>query len=441
MEGASLDTAMGPGRIAFGYPDFRRFFATSVISSLALEMQITAVSWQVYQLTGDPLHLGLVGLAQFAPFPLLFLVAGAAADRIPRIRILQSTIAVQLLCAVAFFAATVGNRGTLPAIFSILILLGIARAFQAPVRPAILPILVPKEHFANAVAWSSTGSQIARIGGPALAGVLLVLGVEVVHGVVVVLVAMALLFAFRVQAKAQILTKGRPTLRSTLAGFRFIRSRQVILGAISLDLFAVLLGGARALLPIFAVDILGVGAVGFGALRAAPVIGSLISALVLTQRPIRSRAGFKLLISVAAFGGATCVFGLSTSFYLSFLALLTLGVADSVSVFIRANLVQIITPDDMRGRVSAVSSVFIGASNELGEFESGITAAWWGVIPAVLVGGIGTIVVAMVFGLAMPRLRQVDSLDPDRLIRDHRGIISPDLEADEPHRPQPTAWE
>ncbi|MBU1227015.1 MAG: MFS transporter [Actinobacteria bacterium] len=413
------------GRVAFGYPDFRNFFGTSVLGSLAVEMQITAVSWQVYQLTGDPLHLGLVGLAQFAPFPLLFLAAGAAADRFPRVRIVQATMAVQLLCAAAFLTVTVGDAATMPMIFSILILLGVARAFQSPARPAILPLLVPPEHFPNAVAWNSAGSQTARIGGPAVAGALLILGVEVVYGAVVVLAAAALGFAFRVHARSQILDKGRPTLRTILAGFRFIWSRPVILGAISLDLFAVLLGGATALLPIFAVDILGVGAVGYGALRASHVIGSLVSSLVLTQRPILRRAGSKLLASVAVFGAATCVFGLSTTFWLSFLALFALGAADAVSVFIRSNLVQVITPDAMRGRVSAVNSIFIGASNELGEFESGVTAAWWGVVPAVLVGGIGTIVVAVVFGFAIPRLRRVDSLDHIRLIRDHREVTGP----------------
>jgi MFS family permease len=416
-EGASI----GSGRVAFRHPDFSNFFGARFFDRLALEMQITAVSWQVYLLTREPLDLGLVGLAQFLPFLLLFLVAGAAADRVPRIRIMQGTVVVQLACAGAFLGMTVAGRVSLPAIFGVLALLGTARAFQAPVQMALVPILVPAEHFANAVAWNSAAMQTARIGGPALAGGLLLLGVDVVYAVVAACVLVSLVFVLRVRAKGQILSRDRPSVQTTLAGIRFIWSRQVILGAISLDLFAVLLGGATALLPIFAVDILGVGAVGFGALRASEVVGSLCCTLVLTQRPIRRRAGVKLLSAVMVFGGAICLFGLSTSFWLSFLALFTLGAADAVSVFIRNNLVQIITPDEMRGRVSAVSSVFIGASNELGEFESGLTAAWWGVVPAVLVGGIGTVVVAVGFGLFLPRLRRVDSLDPAALIRDHRG--------------------
>lgn len=420
--GASART--GAGRVAFTHPEFRRFFGARFFDRLALEMQVTAVSWQVYQLTGDPLHLGLVGLAQFGPFLLLFLVAGAAADRFPRIRIMQGTVVVQLLCSAAFLGMTVAGRATLLAIFAVLVVLGVARAFQAPVQMAIVPILVPAEHFANAVAWNSSAMQIARIGGPALAGGLLVLGVDVVYGVVAAGVVLSLAFVVRIRARAQVISREGVSWRVVLAGLRFIWSRQVILGAISLDLFAVLLGGATALLPIFAVEILGVGAVGFGALRAAPVVGSLACMLVLTQRPVRRRAGAKLLAAVVVFGGAICVFGVSTSFWLSLTALFVLGAADAVSVFVRNNLVQIITPDEMRGRVSAVNSVFIGASNELGEFESGLTAAWWGPVPAVLLGGIGTIVIALTFGVLMPRLRRVDGLEPDELIREHHPIAA-----------------
>jgi MFS family permease len=422
--------------VAFGYADFRNFFGARFFDRLAMEMLVTAVSWQVYELTGNPLHLGLVGLAQFAPFLLLFLVAGAAADRFSRIRIMQGSVLVQLLCAGAFFTMTFTGHVSLPAIFSILVILGMARAFQGPVQQAIVPILVPAEHFANAVAWNSTAFQVARIGGPAVAGALLLLGVDVVYGVVAACVVASLAFVTRVRAEAQVLSKDPISWRGTLAGLRFIWSRQVVLGAISLDLFAVLLGGATALLPIFAVEILGVGAVGFGVLRSAPVVGSLASMLWLSQRPIRRRAGLKLLSSVALFGAAICVFGLSRTFWLSLLALVTLGATDSVSVFVRSNLVQIITPDEKRGRVSAVTAVFIGASNELGEFESGITAAWWGAVPAVLVGGIGTVIIAVAFGWLMPRLRRVDGLDPEALIREHGevsgGSSPPPPEAGDP---------
>jgi hypothetical protein len=243
-----------------------------------------------------------------------------------------------------------------------------------------------------------------------------------VYAFTTALLSVALMIVLRMRVTGQVVSRERPTLRSVLAGFRFIWSRKVILGAISLDLFAVLLGGATALLPIFAVDVLGVGEVGFGALRAAQVLGELAGAFVLTQRPLRRRAGRSLLVSVAVFGGATCVFGLSTVFWLSFVALFTLGAADAFSMYIRSNLVQIVTPDDKRGRVSAVNGIFIGASNELGQFESGITAAWWGVVPAVLVGGVGTIVIAVVFAFVFPALRRVDSLDPDDLVRRYREV-------------------
>jgi NADH:ubiquinone oxidoreductase subunit K len=414
--------------VAFHYPDFRYFLAARFFDRLAVEMLITAVSWQVYQLTRNPLHLGLVGLVQFAPFLLLFLVAGAAADRLPRRHILRGSITVQLLCAAAFLGLTLGGRVTLPAIFTILVFLGLARAFQAPVQMAIVPLLVPAEHFANAVAWSSAAFQTARIGGPAAAGALLLLGVDVVYAVVVAGSVASLVLVFRVRASSQVLSTEPHTWRSALAGLRFIWSHRVVLGAISLDLFAVLLGGATALLPIFAVEILGVGAVGFGALRAAPVVGALACMLILAQRPIRRRAGSKLLFAVGVFGAAICVFALSRSFWLSLAALFVLGAADAVSIFVRNNLVQIITPDEMRGRVSAVNSVFIGASNELGEFESGFTAAWWGAVTAVLVGGLATIGVAIGFALCLPRLRRVDSLDPDALRREHgegAGAVPP----------------
>ena len=421
MGGGGTAAVRQGGRAAFRHAGFRNFLGARFFDRLAMEMLITAVSWQVYELTGDPWHLGLVGLAQFAPFLLLFLVSGAAADRLPRLRIMQAGVAVQFCCVAAFLGMTVADRASLPAIFAVLSLLGLARAFQAPVQMALVPLLVPAEHFANAVAWNSTAFQIARIGGPALAGALLLLGLDVVYGLVAACVAASLLFVARVHPPAQVMSTGPFTWRGALAGLRFIWSRQVVLGAISLDLFAVLLGGATALLPIFAVEILGVGAVGFGALRSAPVVGSLACMLLLTQRPIRRRAGLKLLFSVGVFGIAICVFGLSTTFWLSLLALVVLGAADAVSVFVRNNLVQIITPDERRGRVSAVNSVFIGASNELGEFESGMTAAWWGVVPAVLVGGLGTIGIALAFALLMPSLRRVDSLDPEALLREHGG--------------------
>jgi MFS family permease len=405
------------GWVAFQHADYRNYWFADILGVLAVDMQITAISWHVYQLTGDPLSLGLVGLAQFAPFFLLFLVAGAAADRFRRIRILLLTIVIQMVCAVLFFAFTASDNATFPIIFGILIVLGVARAFQGPAQHAIVPVLVPGRHFGNAVAWSSMGGGVSRIAGPGIGGVLLILGEEFVYGTAVVLFALAAIFTFLIKAKAQVVSRERTSLHTVLAGFRFIWSRQVVLGAISLDLFAVLLGGATALLPIYAVDILGVGEVGFGALRVAHVVGSMAAALLLTQRPITRNAGVKLLVAVGSFGAATCVFGLSRSFWLSLGALFALGAADAFSMFVRHNLVQLVTPDEKRGRVSAVASVFTGASNELGEFESGVTAAWWGVVPAVLVGGLGTVAIAIVFWKLFPEMRDVDRLDPDELAR------------------------
>ncbi len=410
------------GWVALRHRPYRFYWVARVLVRLALEMQITAVSWQVYELTGRALFLGLVGLAQFGPFLILFPLSGTAADRLSRKRILLGAVFVQTLCATGFFLLTFSGKASFPAIFAILVALGITRAFQAPSLQAIVPLLVPMEHFGNAVAWTAIGMQTARIAGPAIAGALLILGIQIVYGVVVVLFIASMTLTALIITGGQLITTDRSSLRTVLAGFGFIWSRPVVLGAITLDLFAVLLGGATALLPIFAVDILGVGELGFGALRAAHVVGSLSGALVLTQRPVTRRAGAKLLGAVAIFGGATCVFGASTAFWLSFAALFVLGAADAVSVFVRNNLVQIITPDDMRGRVSAVNSVFIGASNELGEFESGITAAWWGAVPAVLVGGLGTIMVALLAMRLFPDLRGLDTLDPDVLVREHRDV-------------------
>ena len=416
-----MAAAANQGRVAFRHPAFRNYFLVRMASVVGIEMMITGVSWQVYRLTGDPLSLGLVGLAQFAPFVVLFLVAGEAADRIPRIRIIGVTLAVEAACAAGFLALTVTGRASFGAFMVILVVLGVTRAFHMPAAQAVVPLLVPPVHFSNAVAWSAMGSGAARITGPAVGGALLVAGEAVVYAAVVGLLVAAAGLTLWVRPTRQDTSTGRLTLDRVLAGFRFIWSRQIVLGAITLDLFAVLLGGATALLPIFAVDILGVGEVGFGALRASHVLGALLGALVLTQRPIRSRAGRKLLVSVAVFGTAICVFGFSTWFWVSFLALLVMGAADAVSVYVRQNLVQIVTPDAMRGRVSAVESIFIGASNELGEFESGVTAAWWGAVTAVVVGGAAAVVIAIAAVWVFPQVRRVDSLDPDELVSRYRG--------------------
>jgi MFS family permease len=408
------------GWAAFGHADFRFYWLARVLGVLAIDMQITAVGWQVYTLTGNALDLGLIGLAQIMPFFFLFPVSGITADRFPRKRIMTACVCVQALCALLFFALTLLQAITFPLMLVILIVLGIARSFQSPAQQAIVPALVSTAHFPNAVAWTAIASQTARIAGPGIAGLMIIAGETWVYGVVACLLVSSTVLTFQIKANTQIISKDRLSIHTVLAGFRFILQRQIILGVITLDLFAVLLGGATALLPIYAKDILMVGPWGFGILRAMHMIGAFSGALFFTRWPVRRHAGLKMLSAVGIFGSAIVVFGLSTSFWLSVAALVVLGAADAVSVFVRGNVVQIITPDEMRGRVAAVNAVFIGASNEFGEFESGLTAAWWGVVPAVVVGGVGTICVSVLFAFLFPPLRQIDSLDPDDLMRRYR---------------------
>jgi MFS family permease len=411
---------------AFRHRDFRYFWATRVCGILATEMLITTVGWQVYRLTASELNLGLIGFAQFAPFALLFLVSGVAADRLPRMRIILGCVALQTVCAATLLWGTWSGALDFGTILAVLVPFGVARAFQAPAQMAIVPNLVPKEDLANAIAWSASGFQIARIFGPTISGLLIAWGAArgedelAVYILSVAVFVLATTLAAMVRRPVQVVSTAPINIENILGGFRFIASRQVIFGAIGLDLFAVLFGGAIALLPVYAKDILGVGAEGFGLLRSAFTAGSFLGALYMTQNPITRRAGVKLLCAVGTFGLGVIVFGLSEIFWLSLGALMVMGLADAISVFVRQNLVQIITPDEMRGRVSAVTAVFIGASNELGEFESGVTAHWWGTVPAVVVGGAATVAVAASFAWLFPKLRLVDSLDPDELIAKYR---------------------
>lgn len=415
------------GMRALRHRDFALFWASRVLGMLAIEMQITTVGWQVYRLTGRELDLGFVGLAQFAPFALLFLVSGLCADRFSRVRIVLACFLLQTMCAGTLFGMTWADAADFAPIIVVLVLLGVARAFQAPAQQAVVPNLVPPQDLANAIAWQSSGFQMARIMGPTIAGLMIAFGASAGFGETPIYAAVTIIFVcatamiLMVRSRVQVPSRAPLNLDTILGGLRFILTRQVLFAVIALDLFAVLFGGALALLPIYAKDILQVGAEGFGLLRSAFTAGSFIGALVLTQRPIGSHAGPKLLLAVGIFGAGVIVFGVSKDFYLSLAALSVMGVADSISVYVRQNLVQIITPDDMRGRVSAVNTVFIGASNELGEFESGVTAHWWGTVPAVVVGGSVTVGVAVVWAAAFPKLRAIDTLDPDELIRQHRG--------------------
>lgn len=391
-------------------PDFRSFLAARFLSSVALQMVGVAVGWQVYDLTGDPLHLGYVGLVQFVPAFACALPAGQVADRFDRRRVLLVCLGILTLAMLALLALTLAPQPSLTLLFCVLAVLGATRAFYQPASQSLAPLLVPAELFPRAVAWASSSWQVAVIAGPALGGLIYAFGVAVVYTVAAGLLALAALAVSRVSTRLQVRAAMEPGLEGLFAGVRFVLARKDILGAVSLDLFAVLLGGATALLPIYAKDILHVGPVGLGLLRSAPAAGAALMALVLAHHPLTSRAGHKMFAAVGVFGLATIAFGLSTSFWLSLAALLVLGCADMISVVVRQTLVQIRTPDAMRGRVSAVNSVFIGASNELGEFESGVTAALFGIVPAVVIGGVGTLTVAALWAWRFPALRRVDRL-------------------------------
>lgn len=405
---------MGPAQedsSAIRVPRFRQFVLGRLCESMSGQMLAVAVGWQVYHLTGRPLDLGLVGLALFLPSVCLALITGHIADRHDRRLVLALSCCLHAVSVFILILLTLfGNRDP-TWIFLVLVLVGTARAFQAPASFAILPNLVAPRQFANAAAWVSTVWQGAAIAGPALGGVLYLLGPVPVFGACVCMSLLSGGLFFSLPASTGPMLRGNVTWESLLAGIRFIRSHPLVLGAISLDLFAVLLGGASALLPVYARDILHVGPAGLGLLRSAPAVGALFLGLFLLRFPVRRNAGRKLLIAVAVFGAATLGFGLSRTLWLSLLMLAVLGAADMVSVVIRRVLVQLATPDEMRGRVSAAESVFIGASNELGEFESGVTAALFGTVPAVVLGGIGTLVVVGMWAWKFPALRRTDRLD------------------------------
>ncbi|MEO8848372.1 MAG: MFS transporter [Casimicrobiaceae bacterium] len=389
---------------------FVRFWLGRVCSVFAYQMLSVAIGWQVYTLTGSALDLGLVGLAQFTPSVALMLVVGHVADRFDRRRIIRTCQWVEAAAIGAIAISTIFGHVTEGMIFALVGAIGAARAFETPTVQALLPFTVSPRHLPHAVALSSTAGQTGIVLGPALGGFLYVAGPSFVYLLCATLfivssVLLGWLTPVR-SAAAHVISNSR----SIFAGIAFIRSKRALLGAISLDLFAVLLGGATALLPIFARDILHTGPWGLGLLRSAPAVGSLATAVWLARRPIQRRAGRKMFIGVFSFGIATIVFALSNWFPLSLVALVMLGVSDTMSVVVRQSLVQLNTPDHMRGRVAAVNSIFIGASNQLGEFESGLTASWWGAVPAVVIGGVGTLVVAGLWMRLFPALRKVDQL-------------------------------
>jgi MFS family permease len=396
-------------------PAFLRYLIARCFGTLAVQMQTVAVGWQVYAATSNPLDLGLIGLSQFLPFILLILPAGHAADHYDRGRILTSCYFLNMMSASALLSFSVFGVHAVGPVFAVMTLFGVTRAFAMPSAQALVPNLVRPELFAKATAVNSSVFQVCTIAGPTLGGLLYLAGAGVVFGTVATLLAISTVLMMKVRIGARN-TSAQPgvTWRSLLSGLTFVRSKPVVLGAISLDLFAVLFGGATALLPIYARDILHTTSVGLGVLRTAPGFGAAVCALMLSVYPLDRRVGAWLFAGVAVFGAATVVFGLSTSIVVSVIALMLLGAGDMVSVYLRHLLVQLETPDEIRGRVSAVNAVFIGASNELGEFESGITAAWFGTVRAVVLGGIATMLVAATWAWWFPQLRRMDRL-PERV--------------------------
>ena len=398
----------------FRHRAFVRLWFSRLAGTTANQMLLVALGWQMYDLTHSAWDLGLVGLFQFLPALLLVLVAGQVIDRFHRARIVAQCMAVQALVAIALACGSAGQFTGREMLLAISIAVGAVRAFQMPAQQALTPMVLPPELLPRGLAFSSAGAQSAIVAGPALGGLIYVAGAHVVHAVCAALFVIAGALAVGVRYEQPARIKKAIRLDTLLAGVRFVRDRPVVLGAISLDLFAVLFGGAVALLPIFARDLLQVGSWGLGLLRAAPAAGAFITSIVLTRWPVARRAGTVLLSAVAIYGAATIVFGVSTSFVLSLVALVVSGAADMISVVFRQSLVQLDTPDEMRGRVSAVNSVFIGASNQLGKFESGVTAAWLGPIGSVVVGGVGTLLVAGAWMRLFPALAHRDRLSSSR---------------------------
>jgi MFS family permease len=400
-----------PSTLAFSYPQFRLFWLTTLSASFAAQIMSVAVAWEVWAITGEAIYLGLVGLAQFLPALSLVLVTGLAADRFPRRRIIQVAMVFEMLCALALVGFVVLQGHDVWPVFVVLVVLGTARAFVGPAGSSLAPNLVPPQALANAVSMNATAWQLAGILGPVAAGLLLTFSATVAFCVAGLLAAFAFTAVSFIRSPAQKTSAQETSIGTLLAGFRYIWHEKVVLGAISLDLFAVLMGGAVALMPIFATDILTVGPWGLGMLRAAPGVGAIVMALWLARFPIKRNAGIILFIFVASFGFFTLLFGLSTSVWLSVPLLALIGACDMVSVSIRETIMQLWTPDSVRGRVNAVNSVFIGASNELGEFRAGIMAAFIGAQAAVAFGGAATMGVAALWAYLFPGIRKQDSID------------------------------
>jgi len=409
---AGPESPRSVARIAFSYPGFVHFQLARFCIVASTEMQSVAVGWQVYEITRRPLDLGLAGLAQFLPGILLFLLAGHVADRFERRKLIVLCYSGFALCsALLLFLSLRGIRTVYP-IYVVLVLLGVVRSLNGPVSRALLPQLVPEEHFPSAIAWASSVFQFATILGPSLGGVVYAAfrGPSAVYALGLVAATFAVFSTLRIKTQSEQRLREPVTRETIFAGLRYIWLEKVILGSISLDLFAVLLGGSVALLPIYAREILQTGPWGLGLLRSAPGVGAAVMAILLAYKPLKRRAGITMLWCVAGFGVATILFAVSRSLVISLAALFLVGATDMVSVIVRQMLIQLGTPDEMRGRVNAVDMVFIGASNELGQFESGLTAQWFGTVPAVVLGGIGTLAVTALWAWRFPELRRADKL-------------------------------
>jgi MFS family permease len=415
------------GMEAFASRDFRRYQTGRVMAILGAEAQAVAVAWQIYSITHRAIDLGYTGLALFLPGLIFLLPAGHTADRFDRRHVILVCYSLQVLCTGALVELARRDTRNILAIYAVLFLIGTGRAFSGPASAALIPHLVPEKHFVNAVTWGGAVFQLANITGPALGGLLYTLPVgRFLRGAglegpgIVYVFTLGTLLWFLVAVSTLHVRPGRMEHRAfsldvVLAGFRYVMRASMLLGSFSLDLFVVLLGGATALMPIFAHDLLHQGPRGLGMLRAAPAVGAIIMSLAMARSPLRRRAGRWLFVCVSIFGAATVVFGFSRILWLSLLSLAVAGAADTISVIIRGSILQLATPPEMRGRVSAVNSLFIGASNELGEFESGLTAQWWGAVRATVIGGVGALAVAGLWTVLFPGLRKADELTAQSL--------------------------
>ena len=427
-DGSSTAVIKGPSVAAanaFQSRDFRLYQAARLMVIVGAEAQSVAVAWQVYQITHSALDLGYTGLALFLPGLFFMLAAGHVADRYDRRSIILICYVLQAVCTAGLlYLALSGTRQILP-IYAVLVGIGLGRAFSGPASSAFVPSLVPKEHFVNAVTWGATIYQIANMSGPAVGGLLFTLplgvalarwnGAPIVYAFTLLMLLSFIVLIGMIRTRVVATTKKAFSTKTVLAGLHYVWETKLLLGSISLDLFAVLLGGAVALLPIFATDILHAGPQALGLLRAMPSLGALAVSLTMLVRPIKRRAGVTMMTCVGIFGAATVLFGLSKSIWLSCVALVIVGASDMVSVVVRSSVLQLATPPEMRGRVSAVNWLFIGASNEFGEFESGLTAHWWGAVRAVVIGGIGSMLVTASAAGLFPALRRADALTAESL--------------------------